>query len=256
MGCVRECIDMELKEQVNLFVSELAMQAMEYGKNKGWAMLHPVSIVELTHVIKVCYLIKNKQKLINMSEEERKTVCDLNRQIEECLLLYHVEKKGKDGEDVDLNWWIARENLLREERIRIYLKIYVSCLLQPKDRGVTCFFRRFLFYSEFHLLKTGVESLSAEILQQQEDLQRAWHIQEEWNVCNEENENMDKETVTKFRETDAVFEYYKKYCEKREVKDVKNIQAILQLVREDCLSGEYNWKEQEAENYKNTGKSL
>ncbi len=32
---------MNLKEQVNLFVYELAMQVMEYGQSKGWAMLHP-----------------------------------------------------------------------------------------------------------------------------------------------------------------------------------------------------------------------
>ena len=250
---------MNLKEQVNLFVYELAMQVMEYGQSKGWAMLHPISMTELTHVIKICYLMENSQNLFQMSRGREAIVCNLNRQIEEYLLLYHVEpvvkkepengnleeEKKQQNIDVNLNWWIAKEIPLKDERLRIYLKIYASCLLQPRDCKVVLFFRRLLFYSEFQLLKTGMKSLTSEIMQQQNELQKQLEIRENADIFNEWIVNIEQE-VTEPEKTEILFAYYRKYCNKNEIKGITSVKAF-RFIEDTYLTGKRNWKNQEAE---------
>lgn len=252
---------MDLREQVNLFVYELAMQVMEYGQSKGWAMFHPVSMIELIHVIKVCYLIENKQELLQMSRKEQENVCYLDRQIEEYLLLYHAEQvmkkepEGKNPEhrEVNLNWWIAKEIPLKEEGLRIYLKIYASCLLQPKDWIATLFFRKLLFYSEFQLLKTGLKTLTPQIMRQQEELQKQLDLQEDAHIF-KLIRDMGSE-VTAPEETAILFAYYKKYCDKNEIKGITTVRAF-HFIEETYLAGRKNWREQEAELARTQEKNL
>ena len=85
---------------------------MEYGSDKGWAMLHPVSIVELTGIMKVCFLNENRQELFDkkdLREENTNIIYYLSERIEETLFENHVLWDDKKQLLVDVEFWMVSD---------------------------------------------------------------------------------------------------------------------------------------------------
>lgn len=200
------------------------MRAMEYGSDKGWAMLHPVSIVELTGIMKVCFLNENRQELFDkkdLREENTNIIYYLSERIEETLFENHVLWDDKKQLLVDVEFWMVSDIEPKEKDTMLYLDIFVSHLAHKREQRVTLFCRRVLFYAGWDLfIKLGTGDI---VQKKEEELFQKLNINAEGSGYEQLYED---------------FEYYKKYCDSYGMKiDISHTR-----IRESCIAGFQNWQ--------------
>ena len=214
---------MNLEEQVNLLIYKFAM---EYKEIAGWEISHPVSITELTNLIMLCVLNENNQGLAEIDEQRKNEFANLYDRIETYILQKHVIPINQKPGMVDVKFWMASSELLKEDSTMDYLTIFISCCICKENQNIIQFCRRLLFYLSWKLLMNFGGNVPQNFLEKEEEILKEFDL----NVDTEQADQINKQ-----------FNQYKDYCRKHKIRKLNYCR--MSPIKELYIEGIKNWKE-------------